>query len=486
MRAVLAGLCLALTLAGAAIAADGTQVQTAGHWRGLTEIDVEAAYRLLKENHPGAAAEAGDPQFVSALEQAHATARTRAAQVTTYEGYVATLGGFAGALGDGHIAAQARFQPTRLQWAGIIAARRDGQWIAASVDPRLAPAVTTGARIVSCDDQPIEARAHEAIGFRTDPTVDAMQVLQGAWVLFDDGNPFLKAPKSCLFETNGRQVAQVLNWTSVSRAKLIGELWKRPYGEAGFGVVKSGEGYWIGVGSLTPQLQPVIETAAAQAGAIRAAPFVVVDLRGDGGGDDNYARALAEAMYGGAQVANVLGPVDGGRCPSVYRASKGNIAAMAREAEDFEKAGDVTGADEYRSAVKAMRAAAGAGRALTGRPACPLKRAAAARPASLLMKNKVFVLTDAVCFSSCLQAVEFFRDLGAVHVGQTTGADTHFSEVRGEVLPSGLTTFTTLQAIMPDHPRRIGPYVPDVEYDGDIADTAALERWIAGLAAGKK
>src|SRR5262249_22100201 len=153
--------------AGAAWAADGVQLQTGAHWRGLTEIDVEAAYRLLKENHPGASAEAADPQFAAALEQAHSTARTRAAQGATYEGYGATLGGFAGALGDGHISAQARFQPTRLQWAGVIAARRDGEWIAAGVDPKLAPAVTAGARIISCDDQPIEARAHEAIGFRT-------------------------------------------------------------------------------------------------------------------------------------------------------------------------------------------------------------------------------------------------------------------------------------------------------------------------------
>jgi hypothetical protein len=67
--------------------------------------------------------------------------------------------------------------------------------------------------------------------------------------------------------------------------------------------------------------------------------------------------------------------------------------------------------------------------------------------------------------------------------GFDTGADTHYSEVRAITLPSGLSSFSTLQAIMPDAPRNIGPYVPHDEFDGDIADTAALEKWIASLAA---
>jgi hypothetical protein len=35
-------------------------------------------------------------------------------------------------------------------------------------------------------------------------------------------------------------------------------------------------------------------------------------------------------------------------------------------------------------------------------------------------------------------------------------------------------------------PRTIGPFVPQVPPTGDIADTAALEKWIASVAATAK
>jgi hypothetical protein len=63
-------------------------------------------------------------------------------------------------------------------------------------------------------------------------------------------------------------------------------------------------------------------------------------------------------------------------------------------------------------------------------------------------------------------------------VGQATDAATHYFEVRDERLPSGLSYFSTLQAFSPATPAQLGPFAPDVAYDGDIADTAALEAWV--------
>jgi hypothetical protein len=38
-----------------------------------------------------------------------------------------------------------------------------------------------------------------------------------------------------------------------------------------------------------------------------------------------------------------------------------------------------------------------------------------------------------------------------------------------------------LTAILPALPRVIGPYEPELRYDGDFNDTAALEAWIAAM-----
>ena len=68
--------------------------------------------------------------------------------------------------------------------------------------------------------------------------------------------------------------------------------------------------------------------------------------------------------------------------------------------------------------------------------------------------------------------------LGVLHVGQTTDACTDYTEVREELLPSGMSWFSTLQAVAMEMPAELGPFAPAVPYDGDLRDTAALEQWI--------
>ena len=90
-------------------------------------------------------------------------------------------------------------------------------------------------------------------------------------------------------------------------------------------------------------------------------------------------------------------------------------------------------------------------------------------------------MTDHACFSSCLLMVRDFRALGALHVGEATNVSTRYMEVREIELPSGLSTFSTLQKVVIGEDADIGPFVPERVFPGAMADTAALEGWIAGL-----
>jgi hypothetical protein len=474
-------LAASLALGGGAAADDATP--TAGQaWRTMTRIDVEAGYRLLKDNHPGATPEANDPAFVAMLEAGHKHALERADAVASYEGYVATLGEFARSVDDGHVWSNAYFLPRTVHWAGIVAAKRGSDWVVATEDAKVAGADLLGAKIVSCDGEPAHALARDVLHYRTVVSVEAFQVLYGALLLIDEGNPFLQRPKACDFDQGGKRATLTLNWKPIGRSDLIEHHWYQPTGHAGFGVRKSGEGYWIAMEHLTPEAKPVIDQAKAQAAELRAAPYVVVDVRGNGGGGDHYARELAEAIYGAPYVAENLGPAEGsaGGCDEVFRASPGNIRTVAADADRFRK-GDPEGAAGFDKAVTAMKAAQAAGQALTGPAVCKIKAQKAVHSGRSLMPGKVYLLTDAVCFSSCIQAAEFFTKLGATQIGQETGADTHYEEVGEITLPSGLATFSTLRAIMTDHPPKLGPYTPQIPYDGDITDTAALEKWVAAL-----
>ena len=455
------------------------------HWRALTQMDVEAARKLLADNHPAVTPDAKDPIFPDLLKKTYAEARARAAKVTNYPGYVATMGAFANAMGDGHIWSHPLYVPNVVQWAGIMTAKRGPNWVVTSSDKDIAGEDLAGARIVSCDGVAIDDFARDTLGrYQRVWGVEAMHVLAAPRLLVDEGNPFVKRPSACVVEKGGAQKTITLHWKTISRAAFLASI-KGVTGKAGFGIRQVDAGTWISLELLSVKAQAVIDAAKAQQEQLRAAPYVVVDVRGNGGGDDDYARKLADILYGEDYTAAHIGKGgDDPACRPVWRASAENIKAVDAQAKVFAESGETAGAKEYSEAVVAMKKAMAAHHALTGAPSCaPPESTSVAADAPSLMHGRVFLLTDSVCFSSCINMADFFHRLGATQVGQTTGADTHFSEVREITLPSGLSTFSTLQAIESDMPRAIGPYAPDVPYDGDISDTAALEAWIAEIAA---
>lgn len=429
-------------------------------WVTLARADVEAAYTLLHDDHPGAVPEAGDPAFVAALAAAHAKALERAAQVTNIEGLVATLGEFGASMGDGHIHGNARYFTRSVKWTGLAITRHGADWMVAEGGD------LTGARLLSCDGIPVDDLARDILHYRTNTGVEALVTVRAGWLLVDEGNPFLHRPQACVFDKDGQHIARALEWKSILRNDLLDHHWVRPYGQAGYGVRTSGKGMWIAMEQLGTEAGKVVDTVRGQADDIRRQPYVVVDLRGNSGGNDAYGRALAEAIYGEKYVLNKLGPQDssGGGCDEVYRVSPDNIRSLATD-------------PLYSKALLAIETAKLHGKSLAGDMKCR-PRPMGGRKAMPMMRGKVYVLTDAACFSSCIGTVTFFRTLGAIQIGQPTAADTHYAEYTESVLPSGLISFSILRALAPDSPLQVGPYAPDRFYDGDMADTAALESWV--------
>jgi hypothetical protein len=142
---------------------------------------------------------------------------------------------------------------------------------------------------------------------------------------------------------------------------------------------------------------------------------------------------------------------------------------------------------QFTAEYDAMAAARARGERFTGPVRCGDERPGPAGAGPTIThagkRGRIVLLTDNSCFSSCLLVTDMFRRLGALHVGETTDANTNYMEVREDRLPSGLSMFSTLQAVAPAEPSRIGPFAPEVRYEGSIADTASLGRWIEGLVA---
>lgn len=466
-----------------AVAVDTFQAPPDPHWSPIAVGDVKAAYRLLKDNHPGAATEFNDSEFVRRLDAAYTEALRRAAKVVSYQGYLATLAGFATVMGDKHIWSRPTFVVNLPRWPEFLVSKRGDNWVV--TDTEQSQSVLKGATLLSCDGEAAAELARKNLaGFHAVWSVGAQQFQSAPWLFVDEGNPFIKRPGSCVFDQGGQQVTVTLNWMRIKRENLLPRLKAAGgAGAAGFGLRRLGDGYWIALQDLmSDKALGVVKAVEQQKESLRDARFVVLDMRGNGGGSSEMGHQIAVSLLGEAAVDARLGPTTSNECGTgeVWRATKDNLAQL-----EFMRTAPfvVNGGAEIQRLMAQLadevRTALAAGREFSAPLHCaPPPKPAGSEAPPPLMKGRLILLTDNACFSSCLDVTEDFRDLGALHVGQTTDADTRFMEVREQYLPSGYSLFSTLQAVSSDVPRGLGPYDPKVVYDGDIADTAALEAWI--------
>jgi hypothetical protein len=466
-------------LAGGSQAADPARVAAIKHWQALTRNDVEAAYQFLERNHPGPIPALGDTQFQRRLADGYRTALKRAGQVTGYDGYRATMQGFANSLGDQHIYFRQIFQPGSVDWAGLIAEKRGSRWIVADTDSQ--EEKLKNSEIVSCDGRSPDDLGRERLGaFIADWRIPAQQIITSRWLLIDDGNPFVKRPDHCVFRTAHGEMTAKLDWRSVSPGKLDPHIDAAAgFGEAGFGVKPFEGGTWIALEGFGQKASQVVADVRARASEIRRSPIIVIDLRGNPGGNSEYGDQLARILLGDDYVSAVFATPEA-HCGTAWRASPENLKIRI---ESRSVADPTLGPDFLRSldgVITQMKRALARGQPFSAPITCKMPSENQIRtlppwPA----KFKLVVVTDAACFSACLAVTDELRQLGAVQVGQSTNAGTRYHEVRETLLPSELGFLSTLQEVVMSEPPQYGPFEPKYVYDGNIADTAAVQHWVA-------
>lgn len=472
--------------AGLALNVMPPQAQTADDaWRELARIDAEAALALIKGSHPGAAPDLGDLEFQERLRTAQKNVATRLPLVADYNGHAALLSGLANDFGDGHIWSNARLAAQRRTWAGMVMMRRAQAWMVASHDTVDGETALDGARLVQCDGIPADRLGDERVGrFYADARVEADLASNAYRLLLDDGNPFLRRPVKCEFQKGADKVTVSLNWRPIGIRQLEEAVTKAVVpAQARIGITAFEGGQWIELGGLGNEAQEAINQVKTKLDVLREAPMVVLDLRGNSGGNSAYADEIARLLVGETRwaAANFAMPECSGQ---FWRVSDGNIAAL----EEFVSNLPSERRGPWQAQLEGMRAAKAGNRPFSpDLPECarsvkPAHRPTPESPPASSMRGRLVLVTDRSCFSSCLIAADLFRSLGALHVGEATDRSTRYMEVREIILPSGLRTFSTLQKAsvgMAD----FGPYEPQISYPGPLADLDALKAWVAKLPA---
>lgn len=482
--------------AAAAILATAAGAQPAPDWKTALVRDAQALHDTFLDSHPGAV-DRENPGFKTALEGGLARAKSRAASVESYAGYRWAMLEYVAGFNDGHVGlGETKAAPKiPLAWPGFLTQERAGrQVVALKADVGGAPPV--GAQLLSCDGKPAAQLLEENVGpYRGLWKLESQRARQ-AWRLFlDAGNPFARRPSQCLFEEGGRERPYTLVWSPLSQqefeahAKTVSATFRtsvemRPFGDGGL---------WVSAGTFTSdgasedgkKLEALVSRLNKDRAALAAADVIVLDVRGNGGGSSRWGQRIAAAIWGEANAA-AAAPQSGG---VDWRASDANIAAL--DAYKAKPGAGMVMRVWAGNASAGMRKAKASGQALW-RETAPMgglfggggrKGASAIDPAKFNTRAPVYVLTDASCASACLDALDVWRKLGAIHVGRETSADSLYMEVRQQALPSGYSTVSVPMKVYRGRARGLNePYRPVHRIEAPMSDTPAVEAAVLALA----
>jgi len=478
---------LEMMLALAAGAADTPPAD----WRAATQADLVAFHDDVVANHPGPVNRA-DPGFAARERKAFALAQSRAAQVRDYPGYLATMRGYVASFDDGHLALGGmKSFPVALAWPGFLTGY-DGagrQVVRARIE---GAGVEMGDVLLGCDGQDADALAQARVGAFTGRwQLAATRGRQGFRVFVDNRNPFVTRPVRCRFQGPGGTREVALAWRDFSDAeydRYAMPLAAPPRPPIAARTLADGTRWFTlsdfegdPAGDAAKALVPIIAAMKRDRAAIVASPRIVLDLRGNGGGSSDWSRQIATILWGEPAIQALKLGSDNVE----WRASKANVASLADYRDTFAKAPDADPAIKrfFADAAAGIAAAYAKGKALWREPDGLYVAAKPAPGASVVPpRAPVYVVTDWGCASACLDAVDLWKALGAVQVGQETSADTLYMDVRQDPLPSGVSRAVVPMKVYRGRPRGSNvPQQPAHRYTGDLRDTAALERWVAGL-----
>lgn len=457
-------------------------------WSQRLNSDSQAIYDTLLENHPGTY-DTENPEFRKHLDEGLVLAKQRSATVTDEAGWWWALRAYIASFDDGHMQLNAKIATDfPKQWAGFITHYEGNrQVVGLSSDPKTMPPV--GAELLGCDGQSTEKLAEDRIGaFRGRWFLQSQKVTYGDYLLVDLGNPYLTNPESCQFKVGTHTKTYGLNYVPITSDELQAKRRLMKSSRAySFGDHSVEGGYWISMPGFDAEpdsydfkaLRPMIDGLIAKQDSLRQSGFIVLDLRGNGGGSSSWSQEVAKIVWGEDWVKRN----EPDESVSVdWRASKGNTEVIDDYLTDFKANGGAPEViDWLANASKNMHAALDSGKPYwnENNPAPDKKTVSAAKP---LFKGKVFILTDHSCASACLDAVDYWKAMGGIQVGTETGADTFYMEIRPQILPSEAAEIYFPMKVYRGRTRgNIETQKPDFAFGGDITDDAAILAWLKGL-----
>jgi len=317
------------------------------------------------------------------------------------------------------------------------------------------------------------------------------RIRQAYRLLLDDRTQGEPSLKRCVFQTRAGETALDLAWREVAWADLSPKLpafTRRMSRPIGMEWLADG-GAWIALGNVSQEgrLKALEAEMTAAQSTLRAAPYVVFDLRGGAGGNSMWGGTLASILWGADAVegrrlaAQSDDPANYGK---FWRASALSAKGIREAGDRFATQGpDMAEVAEFWHALAAEIEAKPDGDATLLMDECCRPREKPASVPPVAYAGKVFVVTDAGTFSSSVVVMNTFKRMGAIQVGEPSGQNEVYGESIGPIqLPSGLGSYRAPVSIIRQPRSQLGGLAPDVAWAGAMDDEAGIRAWVAELA----
>lgn len=481
-------------------AASAAQAPKERDWAKALAEDAKALHDDIAANHPGTV-NALDPDFAANNDRQLAVALERAKSAKSYGDYFFPLRQYVSSFNDAHMSFGAWGDtPNNFRWPGF-ATHYDGTGAIVVAIAEPGATVPKDARLIGCDGMTAAQYSEATLGkMWGNWSLEAQRLARGRSLFLDESSGIIPIAKRCSFQVGRTRKTVELTWRPLTMDRLS-DVFKGLSNSQrqDFSARTLTDGTrWLTMPSFNGNpgsdavkaLPGMIDVIKRDRADFAASPAIVLDLRGNGGGTSDWSRQIAVALWGKAAIDS-LPP--GPEVHVDWRASPANLIAIAsaygerRGSDGFSLETD----SWYRSTIAGLGVAIARKQALwrhvsfdaeAGGP--PLASNGNERTAKPLprLSGPVYVLTDFVCMSACLDALDLWTALGAVQIGRATGADTLYMENRQYKLPSGITGGSMPMKVYRGRKRGSNvPAVPTHGFAGDIGDTKALEQWVLTL-----
>lgn len=455
---------------------------TASAWETLAATDLAFLDTAIARNYIYANYKSG-PDWERLRTDALKTGRLDATRVRNFGGYRAVITHYLAAFQDPHLSAYFQVSAVGWQWPGFTLKYAGGRYL---VDLSNRKDVISGAEASTCDGRPVVSWIDGLTEFYGGPRGrETTRATIAQQFMIDSGNPLYSLPKSCVI--GNKEVAltwaQTPDGVSVNVPTRSGES-PSTLRDGTLKIEDFGkDGAWVRLGTMLPTTQA--DAAAFRqvidgAPALRSKRDIIIDVRGNRGGNYNWFMAFLRSLYGQpyadyyARARLEIAPAmitPPGEGPVANAGFTGETLAIDVPADPPLKM------DSPKSSILPS----GAQLVQFVAPIASITYPSKAPPSE--NKARVYVLADFGCASACLSFLdEMMRFPGVTLVGSETHIDRRAGGFPlGYATPSGLTVVRMGRMVREG--RRRGENEawvpgPQYRYPGDIADTVGVKAWL--------